>query len=294
MDSPLLDPATGKALARLAPGLYLVSTPIGAARDITLRALDILASADILAAEDTRTARKLMDIHGVKRDRRAILPYHDHNGAAQRPRLLAALAEGKSVALVSDAGTPLIADPGFKIAAEAIAAGHAVVAAPGASALLAALSVAGLPTDRFLFGGFLPPKDMARRKALAALAAVPATLVFYESPRRLAATLAAMADALGAERPAAVCRELTKRFEETRRGTLGALAAEYGAEDAPKGEIVVVVGPPLETEVAEEDLDAALAAALDGASVKDAATEVAARLGLPRRQVYARALELAR
>lgn len=294
MDSPLLDPATGKALARLAPGLYLVSTPIGAARDITLRALDILESADILAAEDTRTARKLMDIHGVKRDRRAILPYHDHNGAAQRPRLLAALAEGKSVALVSDAGTPLIADPGFKIAAEAIAAGHAVVAAPGASALLAALSVAGLPTDRFLFGGFLPPKDMARRKALAALAAVPATLVFYESPRRLAATLAAMADALGAERPAAVCRELTKRFEETRRGTLGALAAEYGAEDAPKGEIVVVVGPPLETEVAEEDLDAALAAALDGASVKDAATEVAARLGLPRRQVYARALELAR
>jgi 16S rRNA (cytidine1402-2'-O)-methyltransferase len=256
--------------------------------------LDILESADILAAEDTRTARKLMDIHGVKRDRRAILPYHDHNGAAQRPRLLAALAEGKSVALVSDAGTPLIADPGFKIAAEAIAAGHAVVAAPGASALLAALSVAGLPTDRFLFGGFLPPKDMARRKALAALAAVPATLVFYESPRRLAATLAAMADALGAERPAAVCRELTKRFEETRRGTLGALAAEYGAEDAPKGEIVVVVGPPLETEVAEEDLDAALAAALDGASVKDAATEVAARLGLPRRQVYARALELAR
>jgi 16S rRNA (cytidine1402-2'-O)-methyltransferase len=294
MDSPLLDPATGKALARLAPGLYLVSTPIGAARDITLRALDILESADILAAEDTRTARKLMDIHGVKRDRRAILPYHDHNGAAQRPRLLAALAEGKSVALVSDAGTPLIADPGFKIAAEAIAAGHAVVAAPGASALLAALSVAGLPTDRFLGGGFLPPKDMARRKALAALAAVPATLVFYESPRRLAATLAAMADALGAERPAAVCRELTKRFEETRRGTLGALAAEYGAEDAPKGEIVVVVGPPLETEVAEEDLDAALAAALDGASVKDAATEVAARLGLPRRQVYARALELAR
>jgi 16S rRNA (cytidine1402-2'-O)-methyltransferase len=195
---------------------------------------------------------------------------------------------------VSDAGTPLVADPGFKIAAEAIAAGHAVVAAPGASALLAALAVAGLPTDRFLFGGFLPPKDMARRKALAALAPVPATLVFYESPRRLAATLAAMADALGAERPAAVCRELTKRFEETRRGPLGALAAEYGAADAPKGEIVVVVGPPLEAEVAEDDLDAALAAALDGASLKDAATEVAARLGLPRRQVYARALELAK
>lgn len=294
MDSSLLDPPPGKPPARLAPGLYLVATPIGAARDITLRALDILASADILAAEDTRTARKLMDIHGVRRDRRAILPYHDHNGAAQRPRLLAALAEGKSVALVSDAGTPLIADPGFKIAAEAIAAGHDVIAAPGASALLAALAVAGLPTDRFLFGGFLPPKDMARRKALTALAAVPATLVFYESPRRLAATLTAMSDALGAERQAAVCRELTKRFEETRRGMLGALAAEYTAEDAPKGEIVVVVGPPLEVEVAEEDLDAALEAALDGGSVKDAATEVAARLGLPRRQVYARALELAK
>ena len=294
MDSHPPDPSAGEAPARLAPGLYLVSTPIGAARDITLRALDILASADILAAEDTRTARKLMDIHGVRRDRRSILPYHDHNGAAQRPRLLAALAEGKSVALVSDAGTPLIADPGFKIAAEAIAAGHSVVAAPGASALLAALSVAGLPTDRFLFGGFLPPKDAARRKALSALEAVPATLVFYESPRRLAAALAAMSDALGAERPAAVCRELTKRFEETRRGTLGALAAAYGAGEAPKGEVVVVVGPPPEAEVAEDDLDAALEAALDGASVRDAATEVAARLGLPRRQVYARALELAR
>ncbi len=294
MDSHPPDPSAGEAPARLAPGLYLVSTPIGAARDITLRALDILASADLLAAEDTRTARKLMDIHGVRRDRRSILPYHDHNGAAQRPRLLAALAEGKSVALVSDAGTPLIADPGFKIAAEAIAAGHSVVAAPGASALLAALSVAGLPTDRFLFGGFLPPKDAARRKALSALEAVPATLVFYELPRRLAAALAAMSDALGAERPAAVCRELTKRFEETRRGTLGALAAAYGAGEAPKGEVVVVVGPPPEAEVAEDDLDAALEAALDGASVRDAATEVAARLGLPRRQVYARALELAR
>ena len=294
MESSPLDPPAGKTPARLPPGLYLVSTPIGTARDITLRALDILTSADILAAEDTRTARKLMDIHGVRRDGPAILPYHDHNGAARRPRLLAALAEGKSVALVSDAGTPLIADPGFKIAAEAIAAGHHVVAAPGASALLAALSVAGLPTDRFLFGGFLPPKEMARRKALSALAAVPATLVFYESPRRLAATLAAMSDALGPERPAAVCRELTKRFEETRRGRLGELAADYAVEDAPKGEIVVVVGPPPETEVAEADLDAALETALDGGSVKDAAAEVAARLGLPRRQVYARALELAK
>ena len=278
----------------LAPGLYLVATPIGSARDVTLRGLDILARADLLAAEDTRRARKLLDIHGVRREGRTILPYHDHNGAAMRPRLLAALAEGRSVALVSDAGTPLVADPGYRLAVEAIAAGATVTAAPGASALLAALSVAGLPTDRFLFAGFLPPKDAARRRALAEVAPTPATLVFYESPHRLADSLAAMAEVLGADRPAAVCRELTKRFEQTRRDTLSALAAAYASEPDPKGEIVVVVGPPLAREVGPEDLDAALAQALEGASVKDASAEVAERLGLPRRQVYARALDLAR
>ncbi|TPE49931.1 16S rRNA (cytidine(1402)-2'-O)-methyltransferase [Amaricoccus solimangrovi] len=277
----------------LAPGLYLVATPIGSARDITLRALDILAGADLLAAEDTRRARHLLDIHGVRRDARSLVPYHDHNGARQRPRLLAALAEGRSVALVSDAGTPLVADPGYRLAVEAIAAGHRVHAAPGASALLAALSVAGLPTDRFLFAGFAPPRQAARLRFLAGVAGVPATLVFYESPRRLAAALADMAEALGGARQAAVCRELTKRFEETRRGTLAELSAAFAAEPEPKGEIVVVIGPPAAEEVGEEALDAALDAALARLSVKDAAAEVARALGLPRRLVYARALERA-
>ncbi len=204
------------------------------------------------------------------------------------------MAEGRSVALVSDAGTPLVADPGWRLASEAVAAGHAVTAVPGASALLAALSVAGLPTDRFLFAGFLPPRDAARRRALAELAAVPATLVFYELPRRLAACLAAMAEVLGAGRSAAVCRELTKRFEEVRRGTLGELAGAQAGAPVPRGEIVVLAGPPLAPEPDADALDAALVAALERVSMRDAAAEVAARLDLPRRQVYARALELAK
>lgn len=286
-------PVPGPEAAALAPGLYLVATPIGNARDITLRALDVLATADVLAAEDTRNTRKLLAIHAVRRAGR-ILPYHDHNGALQRPRLLAALAAGKSVALVSDAGTPLVADPGYRLAAEAIAAGHAVTAVPGASAVLAALTVAGVPTDRFLFAGFLPPRQAARRRALAELAGVPATLVFYESARRLAASLGDMAAVLGGDRLAAVCRELTKRFEETLRAPLGELAARAAAGAEPKGEIVVLVGPPGATPASAEALDRALAAALAERSVKDAAAEVAGTLGLPRRQVYARALALAR
>ncbi len=287
------DGPDAEAPRALGPGLYLVATPIGSARDITLRALDILGAADVLAAEDTRRARHLLDIHGIRRDTRGLVPYHDHNGAAQRPRLLAALAEGRSVALVSDAGTPLVADPGYRLAVEAIAAGHKVHAAPGASAVLAALSVAGLPTDRFFFAGFAPPKHSARLRFLGEIAAVPATLVLYESPRRLAEALADMAEALGAGRDAAVCRELTKRFEETRRGTLGALAETYAAEPEPKGEIVVVIGPPVAEEVGEAALDAALDAAMERLSVRDAAAEVARALGLPRRVVYARALERA-
>jgi 16S rRNA (cytidine1402-2'-O)-methyltransferase len=292
-DAPELPPAPGAARP-LAPGLYLVATPIGAARDITLRALDILRAADVIAAEDTRQARKLMEIHGVPLAGRRLIPYHDHNGAAQRPRLLRALAEGRSVALVSDAGTPLLADPGYRLAAEAIAAGLPVTAAPCASALLAALSLAGLPTDRFLFAGFLPPRAGARATALAELAAVPATLVFYESPRRLAATLAAMADALGPTRPAAVCRELTKRFEEVRRAPLAELAAHYAAEGAPKGEVVIVAGPPVAAPASAATLDDRLTTALATLSLKDAAAAVAAELGLPRKAVYARALELTR
>lgn len=301
MDSDPIDAAPdaaprpgGTGTRPLSPGLYLVATPIGNARDITLRALDVLGGADLLAAEDTRTTRRLLEIHGVRRDLRSLVAYHDHNGAAARPRLLAALAEGRSVALVSDAGTPLLADPGFRLAAEARAAGHPVTAVPGASALLAALSVAGLPTDRFLFGGFLPPKQAARRRALGELAAVPATLVFYESPRRVADCLADMAEVLGAARDAAVCRELTKRFEEARHGPLAALAADYAAGPEPRGEVVLLVGPPVATVPTEAALDAALDAALGRLTVRDAAAEVATALGLPRRDVYARALTRSR
>lgn len=281
-----------KLTPTLSAGLYLVSTPIGTASDITVRALDILANADVLAAEDTRNTRKLMDIHGIKLNKRPLLPYHDHNGPAQRPRILAAIKDGKSVAYVSDAGTPLIADPGYRLAADAIDAGLVVTAAPGASALLAALAVAGLPTDRFLFAGFPPVKAVAKAKFLAEFAAVPATLVFYESPRRLTDCLAAMAVAFGGARRVAVCRELTKKFEEVRRGTLAGLAAEYALESAPKGEVVVVVGPPLHEEASEQDIDTALLDALKTLSVKDAAKEVSDALDIPRKQLYARALEL--
>lgn len=276
----------------LEAGLYLVSTPIGTASDITLRALDILANADVLAAEDTRNTRKLMDIHGVALNKRPLMPYHDHNGPAQRPRILAAIKDGKSVAYVSDAGTPLIADPGYRLAADAISEGLPVTSAPGASALLAALAVAGLPTDRFLFAGFPPVKAVAKAKFLAEFARVPATLVFYESPRRLADCLSAMEAAYGGNRRVAVCRELTKKFEEVRRGTLAELAEQYGQENAPKGEVVIVVGPPINEAASEQDIDEALRSALKTLSVKDAAKEAAEALNLPRKQLYARALEL--
>ncbi|PCJ73165.1 MAG: 16S rRNA (cytidine(1402)-2'-O)-methyltransferase [Rhodobacteraceae bacterium] len=281
-----------KLTPTLSAGLYLVSTPIGTASDITLRALDILENADVLAAEDTRNTRKLMDIHGVKLNGRPLMPYHDHNGPAQRPRIMAAIKAGKSVAYVSDAGTPLIADPGYRLAADAIDEGLPVTAAPGASALLAALAVAGLPTDRFLFAGFPPVKSVAKAKFLAEFANVPATLVFYESPRRLAACLSAMVTAFGGARRVAVCRELTKKFEEVRRGTLTDLAEQYGGETAPKGEVVIVVGPPINAAASEQDIDTALRSALKTQSVKDAAKEVSEALDLPRKQLYARALEL--
>lgn len=273
----------------LSAGLYLVSTPIGTASDITLRALNVLAEADVLAAEDTRNSRKLLDIHGIKVNGRPFLAYHDHSSEGERKRLLDAIRAGKSVAYMSDAGTPLIADPGYKLAAAVIEAGLTVTAAPGASALLAALAVAGLPTDRFMFAGFLPVKAVAKRKFLEGLSGIDATLVFYESPRRLGDTLIVMADVYG-ERPGAVCRELTKKFEEVRRGSLPELAAMY--DTAPKGEIVVVVGPPIEQALGAGDLDMALKAALADMTVKDAAAFVSEQLGLKRKQVYSRALEL--
>ena len=277
----------------LEPALYLVATPIGAARDITLRGLDVLAAADVLAAEDTRNTRHLLDLHGVRLNGRALVPYHDHNGPRQRPRLIGMLKEGKSLAYVSDAGTPLIADPGFQLVREAIAAGIKVVAAPGASALLAALTVAGLPTDRFFFAGFLPPKSAARRKLLMDYASIPATLVFYESPRRVGKSLRDMAQCLGADRQAALCRELTKKFEEVHRDALGELAAVYENE-TPKGEIVLVIGAAPEREDNPEKLEGALKQALkDAVSLRDAVDDVVAELGLPRKQVYQQALKMA-
>lgn len=276
----------------LPPGLHFVATPIGAARDITLRALDILASATVLAAEDTRTLRHLMELHGVPLGGRPLVAYHDHNGAAMRPRLLTALAEGRSVAYASEAGTPLLADPGYRLARDAIAAGHPVLAAPGPSALLAALGVAGLPTDRFLFAGFPPPTATARRRFLGELAALPATLVLYESPKRLNQTLTDLVSCLGETRQAAVCRELTKRFETVVRGTLGEVAARF-AGTSVRGEVVLVVDrAPAAPSADGPAVIAALTVALARASVKDAAAAVAIDLGLPRREVYQMALRL--
>jgi 16S rRNA (cytidine1402-2'-O)-methyltransferase len=277
--------------AGLAPGLYFVATPIGAARDITLRALDILASADVIAAEDTRNTRHLMELHAIPLGDRPLISYHDHNGPAQRPRLMAAIAEGKSVAYVSDAGTPLVADPGYALGRAAIDAGHLVTAAPGPSAVLAALSVSGLPTDRFLFAGFPPTATAARRAFLAELAPVPATLIFYEAPNRLEKLLDAMIEGLGADRPAAICRELTKRFEETRRGSLEELRAALPGMTL-KGEMVVLVGKALARQADRAEIETALRRALEGARVKDAARDVAEALGLPRRDVYQIALTL--
>jgi len=276
---------------KLAPGLYVVATPIGNAADITLRALDTLKRADAVACEDTRVTGKLMMIHGVSTP---LVSYHEHNAARMRPVLIERMRAGEAVALVSDAGTPLVSDPGYKLVRECVAAGVGVTALPGPSAPLTALVLSGLPTDRFLFAGFLPNKQAARRGAIGELRGVPATLVFFESAQRLPDTLADLADLLG-EREAAVARELTKLYEEVRRGPLPELAAHYAEAGPPKGEVVLVVGPPgAEAEMGEADMDAALAEALGRLSVRDAAAEVAARTGRAKREVYARALELAR
>ena len=275
----------------LSAGLYFVATPIGSARDITLRALDILASADLIAAEDTRTARKLMEIHGVPLNGRKVVAFHDHSGEGAVDRLVADMAAGKSLAYVSEAGTPLVADPGYELGRAAIAAVVPVTTAPGASAVLAALTVSGLPTDRFAFIGFLPAARQQRETDIAALRDVPFTLVFYESPKRVGEMLASLRDTLGGERQAVVCRELTKRFEETTRGTLDEVA-NYYADRNIKGELVVLVGRAGATDVADGDVTEALKEAMKTMRVKDAATVVAGALGLPRRQVYQIALGL--
>jgi len=284
------EPKSGTDAAQpLESGLYIVATPIGNLRDITLRAIDTLQAADEVLAEDTRVARRLLDAHGI---RAKLSPYHDHNGAKRRPEILEKLENGASIALISDAGTPLVSDPGWKLSRAALDSGHRVFPIPGASALLAGLVASGLPSDRFMFCGFLPAKTGARKKVAMELAATPSTLVFYETGPRLADCLADLADLLGETREAAVTRELTKLFEETRRGTLRALAEHYAEAGPPKGEIVLLVGPPLETVVTDEVLEAALHEALQTKSVKQAAAEIAAQLGLPKRDVYQRALAL--
>ena len=279
---------------RLAAGLHLVATPIGNLRDVTLRALEALAAADLIACEDTRVTRKLLDHYGIATP---LTPYHEHNAAAARPKLIARLTAGAAVALVSDAGTPLVSDPGFKLVREAREAGHTISAAPGPSAALAALAVAGLPTDRFFFEGFLPPKDGQRKNRIAELSRIPATLILYESGPRIGRTLRALAEMLGA-RQAAVCRELTKLHEEIRRGDLAALAQAY-RDDAKqpaeiRGEFTLVVAPPTAGEGAADadEVDALLRRALRHASVKDAVSDVATATGRPRREIYQRALAL--
>lgn len=275
----------------LAPGLHVVATPIGNLGDISFRAVATLAAADTIIAEDTRVTKTLLAHYGISTP---LVTYHEHNAAVMRPHLLARLQAGAALALVSDAGTPLVSDPGFKLVADALAEKIPVIPIPGASAVLAALVVAGLPTDRFFFEGFLPPRQAARRARIAALAAVPGTLVFFESGRRVAETLGDLVAVLGG-RDAALARELTKYYETVRRGTLPALATALAAEDPPRGEIVLLVGPPSDDipAFAPEDLDRTIDAALARLSVKDAAAVVSAETGLPRRQVYARAVERA-
>jgi 16S rRNA (cytidine1402-2'-O)-methyltransferase len=273
------------------PGLYLVATPIGNLGDITLRALETLAGCDIIACEDTRITRRLTERYAIT----ALLkPYHEHNAALARPKILERLAQGASIALVSDAGTPLISDPGFKLVREVCAAGHSVIALPGPSSVLTALSVAALPTDRFFFEGFLPSKQGARRARLAELARIDATLVMFESGNRVQDTLLDLADVMGA-RDAAICRELTKMHEEVRRAKVSELAASANALET-RGEFVLVIGPPAAgaQAMAEDELDQLLRTSLQRETVKDAVAHAVELSGRPRRQIYARALELAK
>jgi 16S rRNA (cytidine1402-2'-O)-methyltransferase len=268
--------------------LFVVATPIGNMGDITLRAIETLKEADRVVCEDSRVTGGLMNRLGLKKP---LLPYHDHNADEVRPRLLALLAAGEKLAFVSDAGTPLVSDPGCKLVREAVAAGIPVTALPGPSAMLAGLVLSGLPSDRFLFAGFLPSKQGARKGAIAELAHVPATLIFYESPNRLADSLGDLLAGLG-DRFAAVARELTKLFEEVRRGRLSELAGYYNQAGAPKGEVVLVIGPPEETTSDLNQLETLLRNALETMSVRDAAESVSKALGRPKREVYNLALSI--
>lgn len=273
----------------LAPALYLVATPIGNLGDITLRALETLAAADVLACEDTRVTRTLLDRYGI---RQRPFAYHEHNAAEAGQRLLAALDEGRSVALVSDAGTPLVSDPGFRLVGQAQERGIKVVPIPGPSAVLAALTGSGLPTDAFLFAGFLPVRDGQRRSRLEELKLTPATLMFFESPRRLADTLEAMEEVYGPDREATVARELTKAFEEFRRGTLGELATHYASADTPKGEIVICVAPPAEQQSSAEDIDRLLLSLAAEMPASKAAAEAARMTGGHKPDLYRRLMDL--
>ena len=288
-DTPASKPQPGAE-----PGLWLVATPIGNLEDMSPRALAVLASVDRVACEDTRRTGRLLARHGISA---RLVSYHEHNAARVRPALIRTLTGGGSVALVSDAGTPLISDPGYKLVRTALDAGVRVTGCPGPSAPLLALILSGLPTDRFFFGGFLPSKAGPRREALATLCSLDATLVFLESPRRLASSLADMAATFG-PRPAAVARELTKLHEEVRRGSLGELASHYAAAGAPKGEVVIVVGgergDTAQPALSDADIDARLDRLLAEGTVRDAAAALSAETGLPRRELYTRALARSR
>ena len=284
------EPSDASSRRKPAAALYLVATPIGNLGDLTIRARETLAAIDIIACEDTRVTKKLLSAHGIDRP---LTAYHEYNATRMRPRLIERLKNGQSVALLSDAGTPLVSDPGYKLVRAALEEDLAITALPGPSAVLSALLLSGLPCDRFLFGGFLPPKTAARKAALSELRAIKATLVFFESPRRLAASLTDMANILG-NRQAAVARELTKRYEEVRRRDLTELAECYRAEGPPKGEVVVVVAPALTSgpEFSDAEVDAFLRQALTESGTRDAAARVATQTGLPRRMLYDRALAL--